>query len=242
MQIEPNFFESMLIIKGKIKLIERHFIRLENNAKLIGGKLNFNILEFEKAIAASLRLNIDYAKARVKFIIENKQIIISSVELFPILKTEINSETPIKISIFKEKIKEKTDYSNCKIENSVIYKDSIEYANNREFHHSIILNNLNEVVESSIATIYFIQGKQIYTPPLNSGCVSGVMRTFLMEKFPIIEKKILLNEINQYDEIFLSNAVRGIILVNQIEEQSFKTLLSNEIRKKLKAFTAEQLD
>lgn len=233
MILEPNFFESMRFNNGKINLLEKHFLRIENNAKLIGAKLDFNSNEFEEFITKENTQNIEFAKARVKFKVENNLLRLFNVEITPILATDINSAIPIDICIYSEQFKDQNKYSNSKVENSIIYNDSIEFALKRGFHHSVILNPNFDVVETSIASIYFIKNGAIYTPPLSTGCVSGVMRNFLMENFTIQEKIIKSNDIQNYDEVFLSNAVRGIIFINNLDNHKFKSLLSNEIREKL---------
>jgi branched-chain amino acid aminotransferase len=230
--INPEFFESILYQNGELPFLAYHYRRIETSVKLADLKINFTESDFTQFIYSQISINENTAKIKVFFDIKENRLHLFSLEIQPISSEEINSISPVNLCIYNQKVKVQDKFANCKVQNSMLYKDSIEYAQARNFQHSVILNADNEIVESSIASIYVVQNGKIYTPPISSGCVSGVMRTFLMENFPIEEKIILSDEIYQYDEIFLSNAVRGIILVDKIDYHIFETKISNVIREK----------
>ncbi len=69
-----------------------------------------------------------------------------------------------------------------------------------------------------------IKNKKIYTPPLSDAPIAGVMRNYILknlkhfyfEKQSITEKDIL-----EADEVFLTNAVRGIQYVQSYREKQY---------------------
>ncbi|MEO0639951.1 MAG: aminotransferase class IV, partial [Bacteroidota bacterium] len=68
--------------------------------------------------------------------------------------------------------------------------------------------------------------KKLYTPPLSSGCLAGVMREKILElaqslKIDVDERPIRWKVLLQADEIFLTNAIKGIMPVTQINAQPF---------------------
>jgi branched-chain amino acid aminotransferase len=74
--------------------------------------------------------------------------------------------------------------------------------------------------------LFWIKDKTVFTPPLNEGCVAGVMRKFLMKKIKDsagqIEERILTGDILlDADELFLTNAVFGMRWVCQFKNKHF---------------------
>ena len=49
------------------------------------------------------------------------------------------------------------------------------------------------------------------------------MRRWILNNFDVSEKVILKNEILQSDELFITNATSGIIVVENLEEVSFSS-------------------
>jgi branched-subunit amino acid aminotransferase/4-amino-4-deoxychorismate lyase len=229
----PSFFESILYQDGKMPFLEYHYRRIEASGRLAKLEIKFSETEFKEFIYSKISTEETTAKLRVLFELKDHQLRLFNLETHPLDREDINSEIPVKLCIYDTQFKIQDKLANCKVHNSMIYTDSIEYAHISGYHHSIIINNKTEVVESSIASIYFIKNGKIYTPPLSSGCVSGVMRTILMENFQIEEQIIPVSDINEYQEIFLSNAVKGIILVNQVNSLHFSVESSHKMREKL---------
>ncbi len=80
------------------------------------------------------------------------------------------------------------------------------------------INQDNCVTETSRFNLFLLKDNRLYTPSLNSGCISGVYRRYLLdqgyfelgsEKIPLIEKDILASEIKKY-EIYIGNSLRGM--------------------------------
>lgn len=92
-------------------------------------------------------------------------------------------------------------------------------------HHgwdeALICNEAGRVIESTIANIFWVEDGQLFTPPLTEGCVAGVMRAFLLEKlpalgYPVREESLSMERLSVADEVFLSNALRGLRPVIEI--------------------------
>ena len=47
---------------------------------------------------------------------------------------------------------------------------------------SVLLNERGEVSECTSANIFAARGRDVWTPPLNSGCLPGVTRAVLLEE------------------------------------------------------------
>ncbi len=57
-----------------------------------------------------------------------------------------------------------------------------EEAHQQGFDEVVLLNERGEVSECTSANIFSVHGREIWTPPLNSGCLPGVTRALLLEE------------------------------------------------------------
>ncbi len=149
---------------------------------------------------------------KVKLIFTEEKIDVEITE-FKIESRKINK--PIKLIYYKnEKI---SSYkTNFKTLERTIYNNSIDYAHKNSADQSIILDNNDNIIETSIANILFIKDNEIHTPSLKSGCINGVYRSYLKERIRLskkwkwIEKTIHINNANEYNNILIINALRGM--------------------------------
>jgi para-aminobenzoate synthetase/4-amino-4-deoxychorismate lyase len=84
---------------------------------------------------------------------------------------------------------------------------------------AIFTNEHGEVTEGAITNIFIsIKGK-LFTPPLVCGLLAGTYRRMLLEEGRATEKKILLQDVLEAEEVYVANSVRGLIKV-QVRELS----------------------
>lgn len=102
---------------------------------------------------------------------------------------------------------------------------------------ALLLNIDNHIVESTIANVFWIKDRQIFTPPLSDGCVAGVMRRFMLERsgLDIEEQSVTVSELMEADELFLTNAIRGICRVHKLGEKTYSEKLVKEIEMQIRA-------
>lgn len=86
----------------------------------------------------------------------------------------------------------------------------------------ICLNSQGYVAEGSMSNLFFVRDGILYTPSLNSGCLPGTRRFIVLEcarslGIPCQEGDFLPGFLEQAQEIFLTNALMGILPVKQIE-------------------------
>jgi len=78
------------------------------------------------------------------------------------------------------------------------------HAKQLKVNDCILLNDHNMICDTTIANIFIIKDDIIYTPPLSEGCVAGVIRRFLIEKFQsdfkMIEKPLSIEDLQNFDD------------------------------------------
>jgi len=229
----PFFYETILFRNGEIPLLDLHYNRIYNSAKLIDKSISFNLEELKLKILEAVNRKKSWARIRLEFHVVLEKFELKSIDVTDFSEIEFCNENPVSLCVFHEDFKSREILMNCKVANRLLYSTSIAFAQSRGFSQSIILNEKNQIVESSICNIFLIKNGQIYTPPLISGGVSGIMRSLIIESFGAIEQEIALESLDEFEEIFLTNALRGILLVNRVEDRLLNYQFSNELRKKI---------
>ena len=74
----------------------------------------------------------------------------------------------------------------------------------------------------------------IYTPPLKDGCVAGIMRRWMLEKFRfkkyrIIEKELSIHDVLNADEFFLTNSISHLRWVEEFRDKNYGNKKIKEI-------------
>jgi branched-chain amino acid aminotransferase len=86
--------------------------------------------------------------------------------------------------------------------------------------------------------VFYCKGGRVFTPPLSEGGVAGVTRRFLIESLPgwgfdLVEKETTLEELASAEELFLTNALKGIRAVSSFRKVSYGHQLTSAICEKL---------
>jgi len=95
------------------------------------------------------------------------------------------------------------------------------------------------ILESGTSNIFFIKGDKVYSPSKN--IYKGVTYSFFKKKLgKIINKEILVNSLNDYDEILLIGSGKAVTSVETIKEINWKRkdlkyykILSNFYKKEI---------
>jgi branched-chain amino acid aminotransferase len=98
----------------------------------------------------------------------------------------------------------------------------LENAQARGFDEVILLNEHGQVAECTSANIFAASGNQVWTPPLNSGCLPGITREVLLGEvhvagIDIVEKPLMPADLESADEVFITSTTRDLLPVFEIE-------------------------
>ena len=240
-----GLFETMKIIKGKIINKEFHFERLFNGLALLQFDLpqNFSSIFLEKKINEIVKKNKHSASARIRLMIFRGDGGIFDpenlhpnyiIESWPLLNEMQINENGLIVDVFPGAKKSCDSFSNLKSNNYLPYLMAGLYAKKNKINDCVVLNSFGRVCDSAIANIFIIKKDKIFTPPLSEGCVAGVMRRWMLEKFylkkyNILEKNISINDIENADEFFLTNSIYNLRWVKNFKEKNYSNKISKEI-------------
>ncbi|MBX2923582.1 MAG: aminotransferase class IV [Chitinophagaceae bacterium] len=244
-----GLFETMRIIKGNIPLKKFHFERLLSGMKL----LQFDIPEFftpanlESDIIALSKKNRIEDGAVIRLVVFRSEgglydledmrpnYIIQSMALGNIPSLNDDGQG-IEIDVYPDATKACNVFSSVKSNNFLPYFMGVLYAKQKGLGDCLILNQYGRIADATVANIFCVKGKTIYTPPLSEGGVAGVARRFLMEYLPqggyeLEEKAMAADELQQMDEVFLTNAVRGIRSVKKFRNKTYSSAITKAVQK-----------
>jgi branched-chain amino acid aminotransferase len=108
------------------------------------------------------------------------------------------------------------EFSGCKILSWSQNLTWYEEAHARGFDEAVLLNERGEVSECTSANIFVAIGGEVYTPPLDSGCLPGVTRELLLEvvRVPgikVTERALVPQDLERADQVFITSTTRDLL-------------------------------
>lgn len=103
---------------------------------------------------------------------------------------------------------------------------AIEEARSRNFNDAVLLNERGEVVSASSGNIFWVEGDEILTPALATGCVAGVIRSFVIDiakrlRVHLIEGSHTLQRLHEADELFITSTARLLAPVSRFDIREY---------------------
>lgn len=225
-----GLFETMRVVNYQIPLLQAHLGRLAFGADRLG--LGFSKPNIEQEIATVLDWLSEkqWPQAVVKLLLTRSG---------PSSGYRCDCSEPPNIMLRATELQcsENTGLFQVKVCDYVLSKNTVlagvkhlnrldQVMASRELtaddDEGLLLSEEGLLVEGLSNNIFLVQGSRISTPRMPHSGVRGVMRDFLLENIPeisglsIVERDIQPAELKQADEVFLSNAVRGVRNVSEI--------------------------
>lgn len=237
-QFGDGFFESILVIDGKIPLLAGHWSRAVRTASYLHMDLSEDFNSKDKLAdlilaqvpsTGSIRCRLDVWRAGAGRYLPESNHTNLELNISP-CDNPLNREFIIKerleiaggIQLYSKGMNRYKTIS--KIEQVLL---SIE-AREKSCQDLVVLNELGHICEAISSNIFFIDKRgALWTPGLSSGCLPGVMREYIIQLFgpemTIHESRIISSDLPRFVSCFVSNAIQGIVPVYNIMEHKFNT-------------------
>ena len=221
-----GLFESMRLINGTLKFADLHANRLQMGMKAL--KLEgYSLLDswflkekaeelavWNKAKHGRLRLTVYRDSDGLYTPAENKSA--WCLELVPdeLSGYRLNQKGLI-MDVYTELLKPVNFLSNYKTCNALTYVMAGLYKTEHRLDDVFLLNQQGFLCESISSNVFVWYQDHLYTPALSEGCVAGIMRQVVINicvdrGIPVTEAQINPDILHQADEVFVTNATRGI--------------------------------
>lgn len=240
-----GLFETMKVLKGGIVNGSFHFQRMFEGLALlefdIPQSFSEDFLKAEIQRLLSKNKNGDNVRVRINIFRGNGGIFDNEnlkpnylIESWELPGEEGLNTNGLVIDIYTGARKNCDVFANVKSNNFLPYVMAGIFAKKNRINDALLLNIRGNICDSVIANIFLVKSREIITPPLSEGCVAGVMRRWMMERFSlpgftISEKVITEEDLGRAEEIFLTNSIRYLRWVGRFRDKSYGNTVAREI-------------
>lgn len=221
-----GLFESMRLMKGHLKFADLHANRLQKGMKTlkIDGYSQMDTWFLKEKVEDLARRNkVKHGRLRLTVYrdaeglytpSQNKMAYCLEVQALDEPRYFLNTKGLI-MEIYNELPKPSNYLSNIKTCNSLIYVMAGLYKVQYKLDDVFLLNQNGFLCEASSSNLFVRYKDHLYTPALSEGCVEGVMRQVIIglakqNNIPVTEAQINPEILYEADEVFLTNAAKGI--------------------------------
>ena len=247
-----TLFETLKVSYGKVLFWEDHYFRLMASMRILRMDIpmNFTMEFLESQLLATIQANdLEQATTRVKLSVyrhagglytpeDNGVGFI--IQVWPLASDfYLFNDAPYEVDLFKDYYVSPSLLSTLKTNNKAINVVGSIYAQENTLDNCLLLNTNKHVVEALNGNIFLVKGNDIKTPPLEDGCLKGVMRKQVLdviEKSPnyvLIEDHVSPFELQKSDELFITNVITGIQPVSKYRKKEFDNQVAKDIFQKV---------
>ncbi|MFD0797875.1 aminotransferase class IV [Maribacter chungangensis] len=248
-----SLFEAIRVVNGRIYFLEEHYLRLMSSMRILRMEIpmEFTMEFLASEILKTLSANAQNKPYRVRFTVfrndgglylpktNRVSYCVEVQELEHPFYTI--SDAPYEVELFKDFYVNKDMLSNLKSNNRLLNVVGSVFAKENDFQNCLLINGDKMIVEALNGNLFLVTGKTIKTPPLNDGCLNGVLRKKIIEistkstVYEVREESISPFELQKADEMFITNTISGIIPVYKYRKKIYKNTTSKDLVGKLNA-------
>ncbi len=245
-------FESIRMIKGEVMFWDDHMRRLKAGIKALKIKIplsirNGNLLNEIKELAqknhcfgnARIRIQVGRGNGGLYTPEESQSTYLISADAIEEKEYVLNKKG-LFIDIYEDLNKPINFLSEFKTCNALIYVMAGIWKKEKKLDECLILNENLNISESLSSNVFFVRDNVIYTPATDEGCIHGVMRNNVIRLatkagYKVIDCVISSKDIDEMDEIFLTNASTGIRWVAAYRQKRYFNTTASQLTKMLNA-------
>ena len=249
-------FSTLRVAEGVLFAFERHWARIQRDAAL----LHVPLLEGPEVLRARLlelvEANQAYDSTLRVAIVRNGGGMWAgpstgrASDLIALTADTKDWGNGVKLGVQPEARHAACEFAGTKILSWAMNLTWLENAQQRGFDEVVLLNERGEVSECTSANIFIANGSQVWTPPLNSGCLPGITRELLLDEIrvpgiQVAEKPLLPADLHAADEVFITSTTRDLLPVLEIEGAKVgrtfaaQTALAAAFQTRLRQYVAE---
>ena len=245
-----GLFESMRYMNGQLKFPDLHIDRVLKGMEILKLENGFHLDSWclREKVDELARRNKIGPNARFRLTVfrdsgglyspdSNKMAYVLESQSMVESQYTFNNKGLI-IDVYDELTKPVNILSNLKTCNSLIYVLAGVFKNQHKLDEVMILNQHGFLCESISSNVFVVYDSKLYTPSLNEGCIGGVMRQVVMRLaiengIELIEAQVNPDILNEADEVFITNAAKGIQWIMGYNSKRYFNEMSKFLSEKL---------
>lgn len=243
-----SVFETIKFNNNKPVFWEAHYFRLMASMRILRMEIPMhftpefleneivNLVQSLPNNAISYRVKITVYRDSEGFYTptsNNVSYIISAQELSSDLY-KIN-QGHYEIELFKDYLISPNLLSTLKTNNKAVNVVGSIFAKENNYNNCLLLNTDKSIIEALNGNIFLIKGNTVKTPPLDDGCLKGIVREKLIEiiskspDFELSESSISPFELQKADELFITNVIQGIVPITKFRKKEFSADICSKL-------------
>lgn len=243
-----SVFETIKFNNNKPVFWEAHYFRLMASMRILRMEIPMhftpefleneivNLVQSLPNNAISYRVKITVYRDSEGFYTptsNNVSYIISAQELSSDLY-EIN-KGHYEIELFKDYLISPNLLSTLKTNNKAVNVVGSIFAKENNYNNCLLINTDKSIIEALNGNIFLIKGNTVKTPPLDDGCLKGIVREKLIEiiskspDFELSESSISPFELQKADELFITNVIQGIVPITKFRKKEFSADICSKL-------------
>lgn len=233
-----SLFETIRFTNGKVMFLADHVkrIKLGMTTLRMNVPAEFNTANIEhlifhlisqNKIAGDARLRLTVFRNEGGFYTPDVNDISFLIEAEPLegIGYQLNQKG-LWVDVYAEIKKPITKISNLKTGSALLYVMAGLTKTSLRLDDCLLVNDNGNIIESINANIFVVKNGTLYTSPISDGCVDGVMRRQVLDlaaqnKILAFEQPLTVHTLTNGDEVFLTNAIKGIQWVGQFKNKFY---------------------
>jgi branched-chain amino acid aminotransferase len=247
-------FETLKVVNGAIFFWEDHYFRLMASMRILRMDIpmSFTMEFLEAEILKTVNANsLLEATARVRLNVDRGE----GGKYLPSKTAEVNFNIGVEthnqpfyqvlpfqdytVDLYKDYYMAPGLLSGLKSNNKALQVIGSIYAQENKLNNCLVLNTDKNVIEALNGNLFLVKGNSIKTPPLEDGCLKGVMRKQILSllqnnpNYVLEEASISPFELQKADELFITNTIIGVQSIGQYRKKKFDNSTAEAIIKSL---------
>lgn len=245
-------FETIRVVNNKLLFWEDHYFRLMASMRILRMEIpmsftpDFLEAELQKTIKAS-GLSNTAARVRITVYREGEGTYLpekNTVGFFAFAK-ELSSpfytlsETSYEVELYKDHYVNAGILSTLKTTNKILNITGSIFSKENGYDNCLLINTNKNVVEALQGNLFLVKGNVIKTPPLEDGCLRGIIRKQLLtiipqkKEYELQEASISPFELQKADELFITNTIIGIQSITKYRKKKYGNKVATDLLKLL---------
>jgi len=235
-------FETIKVVNGAILFWEDHYFRLMASMRIVRMEIPMDftmeflegeilkLIEAENLLEDTARIRMTVFRDAPGLYTPEHNAVSYFVEVAKLYDSEyVHTNEQHVVDLFKDHYVTPQLLSTLKTTNRVLNVIAGIFAKENDLDNCLLLNSNKQVVEAINGNLFLVKGKTIKTPPLDDGCIKGVLRKQIIELvskldgYAIEEASISPFELQKADELFVTNVIQGVKSITKYRKKNFES-------------------
>lgn len=245
-------FETIKAVNGKLLFWEDHYFRLMAAMRIL--RMDIPMTFTPEYLENQLKTTLEASRltkqtARVRLTVyrmgggaylpeKNDAGFYAFAKALPTPFYTLN-EASYEVELYKDHYVAADLLSTLKTTNKALHVTGSIFAKENGYDNCLLINTQKNVVEALQGNLFLVKGNHIKTPPLEDGCLRGIIRKQLLAMLPKLpeytfeEASISPFELQKADELFITNTIIGIQPITKYRKKEFTTTVAAALLQKL---------